>query len=102
MENFTNNAPTHPGEIIKNNLIFLGITQKKLGEMIHIPASMLNGILNGKRPVSADVALRIEAAIGLDAETLVNMQTRYNLLQAKNDKDTRTFLDNIRKRCAAL
>ena len=102
MNNPASNAPTHPGELIKDNLIFLGITQKKLGEMIHIPASMLNGILNGKRPVSADVALRIEAAIGLDAETLVNMQTRYNLLQAKNDKDTRAFLDNIRKMCAAL
>lgn len=96
------NAPTHPGEIIKDNLAALGMTQKRLAEIINIPAAMLNGILNGKRPLSAEVALRIEAATGMDAETLVNMQSRYNLLQARNDKKVNDFLNNIRKMCAAL
>jgi len=95
-------APTHPGEIIKDNLLAMGITQKKLAEIISIPPAMLNGILNGKRPLSAEVALRIEAATGMDAETLVNMQSRFNLIRARNDKDTIIFLNDIRKICASL
>ena len=51
-------TPTHPGEIIKDNLSVLGLTQKRLAEIINVRAAMLNGILNGKRPLSADVALR--------------------------------------------
>ena len=95
-------TPTHPGEIIKDNLSVLGLTQKRLAEIINVRAAMLNGILNGKRPLSADVALRIEAATGMDAETLVNMKSRYNLLCARNDKKINDFLQNIRKMCAAL
>jgi plasmid maintenance system antidote protein VapI len=38
----------------------------------------------------------------MDAETLVNMQSRYNLLCARNDKKINDFLQNIRKMCAAL
>ena len=96
------NCVPHPGEIIKDNLSVLGLTQKRLAEVINVRAAMLNGILNGKRPLSADVALRIEAATGMDAETLVNMQSRYNLLCARNDKKINDFLQNIRKMCAAL
>lgn len=95
-------APTHPREIIKDNWAVLGMTQKRLAEIINIPVAMLNGILNGKRPLSAEVALRIEAATEMDAETLVNMQSRYNLMQARNDKKVNDFLNNIRKMCAAL
>ncbi len=80
----------------------MGMTQKKLAEIISIPPAMLNGILNGKRPLSAEVALRIEAATGIDAETLVNMQNRFNLIRARNDKDTIVFLNDIRKICASL
>jgi len=40
---------------------------------------MLNEILNAKRPVNTEFALLIEAALGVDPETLMNMQTRYNI-----------------------
>lgn len=67
-------ASTHSGEVIKDNLAVLGMTQKQLAEIIGIPAAMLNGILKDKRPLSAKVELRIEAVTGMDAETLVNLQ----------------------------
>lgn len=87
--------PTHPGEIIKDNLAVMGMTQKRLAEIIAMQPSMLNGILNGKRPLTIDVALLIEAATGLDAETLINMQSRYNLFQARNNKITMRFIRKI-------
>ena len=64
-------TPTHPGEIIKDNLSVLGLTQKRLAEIINVRAAMLNGILNGKHPLSADVALRIEAATGTQKHWLI-------------------------------
>jgi len=95
-------TPTHSGAIIKDNLLAMGMTQKKLAEIISLPPAMLNGIRNGKRPLSTEVALRIEAATGMDAETLVNMQSRFNLIRARNDKDTIVFLNELRKICASL
>lgn len=88
--------PTHPGEIIKDNLAVMGLTQKRLAEIIAMQPSMLNGILNGKRPLTIDVALLIEAATGMDAETLVNLQSRYNLFQARNNKITMQFIRKIK------
>ena len=46
---------------------------------------MLNEILNAKRPVNTEFALHIEAALGVDPETLMNMQTRYNSLEEIKD-----------------
>ena len=44
---------------------------------------MLNEILNGKRAVTSDFALLVEAALGINPELLINMQTRYNMAQAR-------------------
>lgn len=63
---------------------------------------MLNQILNGKRPVTTDFVLLVEASLGVNLEMLINMQTRYNMaLSYKNNKLSER-LDRIRKICAAL
>jgi plasmid maintenance system antidote protein VapI len=63
---------------------------------------MLNEILNAKRPVNTEFALLIEAALGLDPETLVNMQTRYNMQMARADKTLVERFNQIRKLSAML
>ena len=77
--------PTHPGEVLKEEIEYRGISQKKLSEQTGITYSMLNEILNGKRPVTETLALCFEAALGIEAEMLVNMQSRYNLQMARGD-----------------
>ncbi len=77
--------PTHPGEVLKDEFEARKLSQKRFAEMTGIPYTMLNDILNAKRPVSADFALTIEAAMGINAEMLVNMQTRYNMQIARRD-----------------
>ena len=51
-----------------------------------ISYTLLNEVLNGKRQVNAELAMLAEAALGLDADTLVRMQARYNMQVARHDK----------------
>ena len=71
--------PTHPGDVLKEELESRAISQKKFSTVIGVSYTMLNEILNGKRPVTSDFALIVEAALSINAELLINMQTRYTL-----------------------
>ena len=85
--------PVHPGEIIKEELQSRGISQKRFAEVVGVSYTMLNDILN---------ALLIEAATNINAEMLMNMQTRYNMQIARKDKNVIAHLENLRKICATL
>lgn len=62
----------------------------------------LNEILNVKRQVTTDFALMTEAALGINAELLINMQARYNMSVAKQKKSLLARLGDIRRACAAV
>ena len=85
---------THPGEGIKDELEFRGISQRRLASEIGVPASQLNEVLNAKRPLSAEMALLIEQALGLDAAPLLTLQMEYNLQSAKRNK---SFLERLKE-----
>ena len=89
--------PTHPGEILKDEIEYRRISQRKLAANMGISHTMLNEILNAKRPVNTEFALLIEAALGIDSDTLVNMQTRYNMQMARADKTLAERFKQIRK-----
>ena len=67
-----------------------------------ISPTLLNEILNGKRAISTEYALLFEAALGIDPEPLLKMQSDYNLQVAKADKSFVERLSNIRKIVAML
>ncbi|MBW8323709.1 MAG: HigA family addiction module antidote protein [Prolixibacteraceae bacterium] len=94
--------PTHPGEILKDEIEYRGISQRKLAAKIGVSHTLLNEILNAKRPVNTEFALLIEAALGVDPDTLVNMQTRYNMQIARADKTLTERFNQIRKLSAIL
>jgi addiction module HigA family antidote len=93
--------PTHPGEVLKEEIEYRGISQKKFAAQIGVQYTVLNEILNRKRPVNVQFAMLVEAALGIDAELWVKMQTRYNMLTAKRDKSFADRLASIRKYVAA-
>ena len=93
---------THPGEVLKEELEARGISQKKFSELLNVPYTQLNEILNGKRPVTTDFALMMEAALGINPELLINMQARYNMSIAVQKKSLITKLLDIRRACAAM
>ena len=94
--------PTHPGDVLKEEIESRGISQKRFAELLGVPYTQLNEILNGKRPVSTDFALMVEAALGISPELLINMQNRYNMAVARQKPTLRSRLLSIRKVCAAM
>ena len=100
--NLTPSEPIHPGEILKDEIEYRGISQRKLAAQMGISPTLLNEILNGKRAVSAEYALLFEAALGIDAEPLIKLQVDSNIQVANSDKSFLERLANIRKIAAVL
>jgi len=100
--NLTPFEPTHPGEVLKEELQVREISQKQFAELVGVPYTALNEILNSKRPMSVDFSMRVEAALNIDAELFINMQTRYNTQTARKDHNLSKRLEAIRKLCASL
>lgn len=90
-------CPVHPGEVIKDELEYRNLSQKAVALSIGLPYTAFNEVLNGKRPVTADFALYMEAALGIPAYILTGMQADYNLQHAKQDKKLSERLAEIRK-----
>ena len=97
-----NRITTHPGDVLKEELESRNISQKKFSEVLGVPYTQLNEILNGKRSITTDFALMVEAALGINPELLVNMQTRYNMSLSKQKKSLVARLLDIKKACAAM
>ena len=100
--NMTPAFPTHPGEILKDEIEYRGISQRKLAEEMGIAYSALNEILNARRPVTEKTALLFEAALGVDAEPLLKMQMRYHIQSTKKDATFMKRLSQGRRIAAAL
>lgn len=94
--------PSHPGEMLKEEVEYRGISQKQLSEKMGISYTMLNEILNKKRPVTETLALYFEAALGIEAEMLINMQTRYSMQMARKNRKLMLRFNQIRKVAAVL
>lgn len=79
--------PVHPGEVLREDyLVPLGMSANALAKRLRIPASRVNDIVLERRGVSADTALRLAHFFGGDAQTWLNLQTRYDLRVAEIDK----------------
>ena len=96
--------PTHPGELIKDELEANCLTQAKLAESksIGVKPSLLNEIIKGKRGVNTEMALLIEAALNIPADLLLNLQSDYNMQMAKSDASFMKRLSSIRNIAAML
>ncbi len=94
--------PTHPGEILKEEVEYRGISQRQLAMQMGIAKSALNEILNGRRPITEKTALLFEAALGVNAEPLLRLQMQYNIRTIIGDKSFLQRLESIRRSVAAL
>ena len=99
LQSFT---PYHPGELVKDKLEYRAIKQKDFAEKFNISYSVLNEVLNGKRNITSEFALVLEATLGIKTDVLVRIQTDYNLDMARNSDKLQERLDNVRKIESAL
>ena len=93
--------PTHPGEVLKDELEYRNISQRGLAREMGISYTALNEVLNGKRALNHELAMMMEAALGVDAAPLLAMQNEYDMLMAERDE---SFMEKLKKirRIAAI
>lgn len=78
--------PVHPGEILLEDFLKpLGITQYRLAKAMHVYPRKINEIVQGKRAITADTALRLARVFGTSAEVWMNLQAHYALELAKDE-----------------
>ena len=94
--------PTHPGEVIKDEIEYRGISQRTLAAQIGVSYTQLKEVLNGKRTLNTEMALLISAALDIDAEPLLAMQMRYDVITARRNQSFVNRLKSIRKIAAAF
>ena len=76
----THGPPTHPGEMLREEFVRpLGITQVALAEALGLSFQSVNAILNQRRGVTPDVALRLERLLGMEAQFWLNLQMAWDL-----------------------
>ena len=77
---------THPGEILREDFLLpLGLSQNALALAIRVPATRIGEIVNGKRPISPDTALRLARFFSNSPEFWLNLQQMYDLSKARQE-----------------
>ena len=71
--------PIHPGRILNREMTARGLSANKLALALRVPSGRITQILNGKRGISAETALRLACYFGNSAQFWINLQSRYDL-----------------------
>jgi addiction module HigA family antidote len=77
--------PIHPGEILAVEIEELGISASALARALDVPANRVTGVVNGKRAITADTALRLARYFGTSARFWMNLQQSYDLALAERE-----------------
>ena len=95
-------TPTHPGEVLKDEIEYRKISQSQLAKQMGMSYKILNDILNERRPITTTTAMMFEAALGIPAYSLMSIQSEYNLQIASRDESFAERLAQIRKLSAVF
>ena len=77
--------PIHPGEILNEEFLQpMGISQYRLAKEISVSPRRINQIVQGKRAITPDTALRLSRYFGMSERFWLNLQTRYDLEVTKD------------------
>ncbi len=77
--------PIHPGRILKREIDARGLSANKLALALRVPSGRITQIVNGKRGIPAETALRLSRYFGNSARFWMNLQTRYDVAKAERD-----------------
>ena len=90
----TNRAPTHPGEMLREEFIRpLGVSPHALAEAMHLPQEWIDELIEERRSITPSLALRLAKLLGMSPDFWMNLQVRWDLYRAQ--KDERNELDRI-------
>jgi len=77
----THYTPIHPGEVLKDELDEVGLTQSALAKHIGVLPKTINEICRGKRGISAEMAMKLSKALGGSAQFWLNLQNNWEISQ---------------------
>lgn len=77
--------PVHPGRILKRELVARGLSANRLALELRVPSGRITDILNGKRGISPETALRLARFLGASARFWLNLQSAYELALAERE-----------------
>ena len=93
----THGPPTHPGEMILEEFLKpLGMTQTEFAQRIGVAWTRANQLIKGRRGVTPDTALRLEALFGMPADFWLTLQLRWDLYHARHSPK-RKEIEKIRR-----
>ena len=92
--------PVHPGEILREELDAIGLSANALSQALGVPVNRITMILNGRRGVSADTALRLARYFGTTPQLWLNLQKTWELRRAEIEKG-REIAEQVRIRPSA-
>lgn len=75
--------PVHPGEILREELDTLGLSANALARALGVPVNRITLILNGRRGITADTALRLARYFGTTPQLWLNLQQTWELRRAE-------------------
>ncbi len=85
---FHHSIRVHPGPWLRQQILEPhNLNVKSLAQHFNVSRQNLSNVLNGHTALTADMAIRFEKAFGLSADTLMRMQTSYDLAQARGHED---------------
>lgn len=100
-KNKTKMPPIHPGETLREDFMKpLGLTANRLAINLRVPAARIGEIINGRRAITADTALRLARYFGMSPRFWINLQGNYDLEVAQDAVGDR-IADEIKPRRAA-
>ena len=78
--------PIHPGEILSEEFLKpIGMSMNKLADELHVPANRITQIVEGRRSITGETALRLARYFGTSAEFWLGMQKDYDLQVARDE-----------------
>jgi addiction module HigA family antidote len=78
-------VPVHPGRILRDELCSRALSANALARALRVPSGRIVDIVNGKRAISAETALRLGRYLGNDPQFWMNLQAQYELAVAERE-----------------
>ncbi len=92
-----NRKPSTPGEILREEfMVPLNLTQQALAKLLVVPRRQISDLLNDKRPITVDAALRLSKLFGTSSAYWLNLQLMNDLWQARHRRNAAEYR-NIRR-----
>ncbi len=71
--------PIHPGELLRDELEEIGTSLNELARALRVPMNRISSIVNGRRSITADTAMRLARYFGTSPQYWLNLQSAYDL-----------------------